>query len=680
MLQTETASIGQVINNKQLTELPSVDRNIYGFLTLDSTVNSGPTGNAEAFRVESGGSFSISGSRPSSVTFKIDGQANNDPTFGTPTITPSLDSVKEFQLQNNAYSAEFEGITQINVATKGGTTGFHGSLFDFVQNDLLQPRNPNAPRDASGKSGKNRLRFNQFGATIGGPLWLPRFGEGGPAVFNKDRTFFFFSYEGRRNDTLNLSTMTRVLTVAERSGDFSAGLGACLRAGTPQVDVPLLNPNGTPSGQCIRAGQIFDPATTAPNPLFNSSLAPSALNPQFIRRPFANNQIPLNRLDPTALALIAVQQPLPNFVSTSDVNFLGSSGTAFKNNQYSIRLDHKFSDQDSVYGRLTMQNNRRINKTVLLFQGKNIDGRGKVFNSSWTHIFSPSIVNEMRVGYVRGEYGDSITDEIDPTQFGITNTALNTLPRIALTSGAPLNYGGFSASVLRTIQNTYQIADNVSMVMGRHAIKFGGKVDHNRFQNGDLINTNGTANFNGLFSVGNSAIGANANRDNSIADYLLGLVSSTSMNITNNANLRHTPWAAYVQDDWRVRPRVTLNIGLRYELHQPFKEESLGGRTVDFENGGHVIVADPEVARLANSPLVICCTGSRVVETDKNDFGPRIGVAIQPFKDSSTVIRGGTGCSLPTHHSFSIGCITCHCVGQLVSIHCLPTSRRRALL
>jgi Carboxypeptidase regulatory-like domain len=641
LLQTENASIGTVVTNKQLTDLPSLDRNIYSFLTLDSTVNSGPTGNAEAFRVETGGSFSISGSRPSSVTFKIDGQANNDPTFGTPTITPSLDSVKEFQLQNNAYSAEFEGITQVNVATKGGTDRFHGSVFDFVQNDLLQPRNPNAPRDASGKPGKNRLRFNQFGGTISGPVWLPRFGEGGPAFFNKDSTFFFFSYEGRRNDTLNLSTTTRVLTDAERRGDFSAGLGACVRSGN--VDVPLLNPNGTPSGQCIRLGQIFDPTTTVANPLFNSSLAPSALNPEFIRRPFANNQIPQNRLDPTALALIAVQQPLPNFVSTSDVNFLGSSGTAFENNQYSIRLDHKFSDNDNVYGRLTLQNNRRINKTVLLFQGKNIDGNGKVFNSSWTHIFGPSLVNELRLGYVRGVYGDSITDEIDPTQFGIANTTLNTLPRIFLSSGTALNYGGFSASVLQTTQNTYQIADNVSMVMGRHAIKFGGKVDHNRFQNTDLIGTGGTATFNGLYSVGNSAIGANANRINSIADYLLGQVSSTLLNVTAKANLRNTPWAVYLQDDWRVSPRVTVNMGLRYELHQPFKEESLGGRTVDFENGGHVLVADPEVARLANSPLVVCCTDPRVVETDKNDFGPRIGVAILPFKNNSTVIRAGYG-------------------------------------
>ena len=291
LLQTESASIGTIINSRQLTELPSSDRNIYSFLTLDSTVASGFSGNAEAFRLESGGTFVVSGTRASSITFKIDGQANTDPTFGTPTITPMMDSVKEFQLQNNAYSAEYEGITQVNIASKAGTSGFHGSGFEFAQNDFFQPRNPLAARDKSGKPGKNRLRFNQFGGTIGGPLWLPRFGEGGASAI-KDRTFFFFSYEGKRQNATALG-FARVLTEAERRGDFSSSLGACIRSGT--TDVPLLNPNGTPSGQCIRTGQIFDPATTVRNPLFAGTA--SALNPEFIRQPFANNQIPVNRLN-----------------------------------------------------------------------------------------------------------------------------------------------------------------------------------------------------------------------------------------------------------------------------------------------------------------------------------------------------------------------------------------------
>jgi hypothetical protein len=636
LLQTESASIGTVVTTKQLTDLPSQDRNVYGFLTLDSTVNNGPTGNAEAFRLNSGGSFAISGTRPSSITFKIDGQGNNDPTFGTPTVTPTLDTVKEFQLQNNAYSAEFEGITQVNIATKSGTSGFHGSAYEFVQNDFFQPRNPLLAPDKSGKPAKNKLRFNQFGGTIGGPLWLPRFGEGGPAAI-KDRTFFFFSYEGKR--LIGTATgFARVLTEAERRGDFSSSLGACLRSGT--TDIPLLNPNGTPSGQCIRAGQIFDPATTVTNPSFNAAQPSSALNPQFIRRPFANNQVPSNRFNPLVLPLINIQQPLPNR-NDPDLNYLGVSGARLIDNQYSMRIDHRFSDSDNIYGRLTWQNNARDNVSVLPFQQLDVQGKGRVFNFSWSHVVSSSLVNELRLGYVRGVYGQDI-EEIDPADFGISNSALNTLPGL-LVSGT-LNFGGFTGSILQTTQNTYQIADNVSWIRGQHAFKFGFKIDENRFKNSDLFNANGRATFNGLFSTGNSGIGTLGNRNNFVADFLLGQANSHSLQVPGIANLQNRPWAVYFQDDWKVRRRVTVNVGFRYEYHQPFRENLLGGSRVDFENGGIVTVADPAVAQAANSPLVVCCTDPRVVDPDKNDFGPRIGVAIQPFaNDSSTVLRAGYG-------------------------------------
>ena len=639
-LQTENASIGQVITGQQLSDLPSANRNIYTFLSLDSTVNGVGvnTSNAEIFRVESGGTMSIGGTRPSSVTFKIDGQANNDPTFGTPTITPSLDTVKEFQLQNNAYSAEFEGITQVNIASKSGTSQFHGSLFEFAQNAFFQPRNPNAPIGADGKRGKNKLNYNQFGGTVGGPVWVPGFGEGGP-LFVKDRTFFFFSYEGLRNLQRNLA-FGRVLTQAERSGDFSAGLGGCIMSGGNPV--PILNPDGTPSGECVRAGQIFDPATTAANPLFDPNQAQSPFNPQFIRQPFANNQIPANRLNPTAQALINAVQPLPNFTSASDLNFAGPAGNNFINNQFSIRIDHKISESDNLYGRYTWQDNQRDGEAVLPFQQKDLVGQGKVFNSVWTHIFTSSMVNELRLGYVQGDYGDSIS-EIDPTPFGINNTGLNTLPGLFLTAGGTLNYGGFTASILETTQKTYQVANNFSILWGRHNIKTGFKADHNRFTNIDRIQSNGILSFNGLFSVANSSLGANASRPNSMVDFLLGNVSSQSLNVPRSARLRNTPTAFYFQDDWRVTPRLTVNLGLRYEIHQPFREEGLGGRRVDLTGDGKLLVADPMVAQLADSPLVECCTSKRVVDTDKNDFAPRVGIAYSPFKGDSTVIRAGYG-------------------------------------
>ena len=656
LVQTESASIGQVINNKQITELPSGDRNIYGFILLNSNANQPPGGNAVAFRLESGGSFSISGTRPSTATFKIDGLSNTDPTFGTPTITPSLDSVQEFQLQNSAYSAEFEGIGQVNVATKAGTSSFHGSLFEFLRNDRLQPRNPIAAPDKSGKPSRGKLRFNQFGGTIGGPVWLPRFGEGGPALI-KGNTFFFFSYEGRRFNNL-APGLTRVLTQAERNGDFSASLGACLTVGG--VQVPQLGPNGVPTGSCVRVGQIFDPNTTAPNPLFNSALAESITNPRTIRQPFAGNRIPGERLNQTALALINVQQGLPNTVSGTN-NFISNTGAIFDNNQTSLRVDHQFSQNDTIYGRIAFQDNNRFNQGVLPFTTKNLVGNGKVFNSSWTHVFSPTLINEFRLGYVRGVYGESV-DEIDASQFGIQNTILPSLPTLNITGNVPAAYGGFGASVLQTVQNTYQVANNMSYVHGSHSFKFGFKGDHNRFKNGELGNgSNGVLTFSGLYTKASSAAQVSSNRDNSIADFLLGLAQTSSLATPSIANLRNTPWALYVHDDWKVTRRITLNLGLRYEYHQPFREQLLGGARLDTSNGGRLIVANPDVARRSNTPLVVCCTDPQVVEPDKMDFGPRIGIAIQPFKSDPTVVRAGTESSMPTPLSSSIGEHTSRC-------------------
>ena len=638
LVQTESATIGQVIGNKQLTELPSGDRNIYNFILLNSNVNQPPGGNAVSFRLESGGSFSISGTRPSTATFKIDGLSNTDPTFGTPTITPSLDSVQEFQLQNSAYSAEYEGIGQVNVATKAGTNSFHGSLFEFFRNDRLQPRNPIAAPDKSGKPSRGKLRFNQFGGTLGGPVWLPRFGEGGPA-FIKNKTFFFVSYEGRRQNSV-APGLTRVLTQAERNGDFSASLGACLTVGG--VQVPLLGPNGAPTGNCVRAGQIFDPATTAANPLFNAALPESATNPRTIRQPFLNNRIPTNRLSPVAQALINIQQPLPNTVSGTN-NLIAPAGLISDNNQTSVRIDHQFSQNDNVYGRFAIQDNTRFNKGVLPFTTKNLVGNGRVFNSAWTHVFSPSLINEFRLGYVRGVYGESV-DEIDATQFGIQNTILPSLPGLNITGNVPAAYGGFSASVLQTVQNTYQLSDNVSYINGNHSFKFGFKADHNRFKNGELGNgSNGVLTFSGLYTKASSASQVSSNRDNSVADFLLGIAQTSALSVPSIANLRNTPWAVYVQDDWKIRRRITLNLGLRYEYHQPFREQLLGGALFDPTNGGRLIAANPDVVRRSNTPLVVCCTDAEVVQPDKMDFGPRIGIAIQPFKKDATVVRLGYG-------------------------------------
>lgn len=614
LVQTQSATVGQVIDSKALTELPSLDRNVYEFMTLNSNVTAPAGGNAPAFRLESGGSFAISGTRPSSITFKTDGLANTDPGFGTPTITPSLDSVHEFQIQNNAYSAEYEGIGQINVATKSGSSRLHGSLTEFLRNEALQPTNPVLNR-------KTRLRFNQFGGTLGGPLW--------------PNGFFFVSYEGRRHDTLGVG-QAFVPTAAHRAGDFAADLGPCVVSGGAAV--PLLLPTGLPSGACVRQGQIFDPATTAANPLFDPTRPVSAFNPQFIRQPFAGNQIPASRISDASRRMVEAQLPLPNFGDGVN-NFTGTGGAIVNNDQYSIRLDHALSASDRLYARLAVQNNVRTNQPLLRYLGKNLQGKGRVFSGTWTRVLGNAAVTELRAGYVRGIYGDSI-EEIAPVDFGIRNTTLQTLPRLFLSSGN-LNYGGFSGSVIAETQDTYQLANNLALVRGRHSIKAGFQLDYNRFNNTEFFGSNGTATFSGLYSVGSNAL--TASRTNAIADLLLGHAQAVSLNQAAVADIQNMPWAVYVQDDWRIGDRMTLSAGLRYEYHQMWKSSALGGAAMDLSGDGRLLVVDDEVVQLSGTPLVVKSPHRRAIAADKNDFAPRVSLVFQPFTRDPLVIRAGYG-------------------------------------
>lgn len=620
LVQTETATIGQVVDAARLTQLPTLDRNIYDFMLLTSNVTGPPGGNAPAFRLESGGSFAISGTRPSSITFRIDGLSNTDPGFGTPTITPMLDSVQEFQVHNNAYSAEYEGIGQVNVATKSGTSQYHGAFTEFYRSEDLQPTHPLLDE-------KTPLNFDQFGGTLGGPVPF------------SGRTFFFFAYEGRRHDNLNIGR-TAVPTDAERSGDFSASLGGCLVSDGQTV--PLLGSDGQPTGGCVREGQIFNPFTTSANPSFDPGQPASAFNPQLIRQPFPGNAIPSSLVGSTAQALFEAQVPLPNQNQLGDdlSNYQGLTGADINYDQWSVRVDHNLTDSDRVYGRVAIQDNVRMNQPLVPFTTKNLQGKGRVASGTWARVLGANAVNELRVGYVRGIYGDFI-DEIDPSQFGIENTTLPTLPRFFL-SGAALSYGGFSGSVLNETQDTFQVADNFSWLRGKHALKAGFELSYNTFHNAERFGANGTANVTGLYTVAYNA-GMTAGRAHSLADFVLGLAESTSLNRPAQVEVQNMPWAVYVQDDWNLNDRITISAGLRYEYHHPWKEENLGGAALDLSNGGQLFVVDPEVATLSDTPLVVCCAPRRAVEADRNDFAPRVSAVYRPFASDELAIRAGYG-------------------------------------
>ena len=322
-------------------------------------------------------------------------------------------------------------------------------------------------------------------------------------------------------------------------------------------------------------------------------------------------------------------------------NFTGLAGNISDNDQWSARVDHTLSGSDRLYGRLAIQNNVRTPSPRRRTLSKQPARKGsRLLQATWTRVLGQAAVNEFRVGYVRGIYGDSI-DEVDPTTFGIHNTTLQTLPRLFLSAAPATNYGGFSGSVIAENQDTYQLANHFSWINGRHAIKAGFELSFNKFNNTEFFGSNGTATFNGLYTIGNDVL--TASQTNSLADCMLGLAQSNALSRAAVAEVSNLPWSLYVQDEWKLGDRATLSAGLRYEFHQPWKSAVMGGAGLDLSDGGRLFVVDPEVATLANSPLVVCCAPRRGVNTDKNDFAPRASIVFQPFPQDHMVVRVGYG-------------------------------------
>jgi hypothetical protein len=311
LLKTDTSEIGHVITNKQIVELPLNGRD---YLQLARLIPAATPSRAGATAGQKGVSRSVNvaGARDTSVSFLLDGVDTNDVSFQTPTVTPSIDAIQEFKVLQNSYTAEFgRGATQILTALKSGTNDWHGSLFEFNRNSATAARSFFDPTLAP-------LNQNQFGGTIGGPMLLPKLYHG------RNRTFFFFNYEGQRIRTAQPLFAT-VPTAAQLSGNFSAP--------------------GNPI--------IYDPETTRLNPNFNGQLPVSPANPRYLRDPFPENRIPADRISERA-KLIAALYPAPNFRGTGGQNYTSSPAQIDDNDQINTRVDHKISEKDNIFARYSL--------------------------------------------------------------------------------------------------------------------------------------------------------------------------------------------------------------------------------------------------------------------------------------------------------------------------------------
>jgi hypothetical protein len=612
LVESSTSAIGEAITGRQIVELPLNGRNVLELARLVPGVTqgipagfaTGVGGNAETFvnRNTGGAALSVNGQRTQANNFLLDGVDNNESLVNTIQIFPSADAVQEFRVQTSVAPAEFGrgGGGIINAATRSGRQEFFGSLYTFIRNDNLDalPSFPaRSEAELQDRDRLNQFRRGQFGGTFGGPVYLPRFGEGGPATIGGESVFFFGDYEGLRQFLPVGTDIATVPTAAFRSGDFSA----------------LLNPAVSGLSSAV---QLTDPLTGLPIPGNRLDLLPG------------------NRLNQAGLNYLNAF-PLPNFGAPGQVqgNYQNTRNELLDQDTFDFRVDANLSAAHQLFGRFSW--GRAIQETTSRLTTLPAGfGSGSNFRRTrqgvvgLTSVFSPTVVNELRVQAARISFGfqPPFFERAVSAELGIPNANLD-----ALRGGGAL-IGGFNSQLeytgdfgLYTVpQNTYQVVDSVTWTNGDHTFRFGGTMLRREV---NLFRPNRGKGF--FFLVGNgNADGVNITGFEQ-SDLLIGFVRQYSVGPPfGTVGTRNWENAGFAQDDWRVNNRLTLNLGLRYEYFTSPTE--VYGRQANF---------DLATGRL----LVASGKGDSLVEQDKNDFSPRVGFAYDLTGESRTVLRGGYG-------------------------------------
>ncbi len=584
LLQSENASIGAVIDEKKIVQLPLNGRNFIELAILVPGV--GRAGGAQG-----ASSLTVDGNRPQNNNFLLDGTANTDGDFNKAVFSPSIDAIQEFKVQTSTYSAEFgrSGGGQINVITKSGGNQFHGTAFEFHRNSAFDARRINT-------LGNTLPKFirHQFGGTLGGPVI-------------KNKTFFFGSYEGIRR-VQGQTFIGTVPTEAMRRGDFTG----------------LAN--------------IHDPARETANPNFDPSRPVSATNPRVIREQFASNRIPENRFNSITKKVLDFV-PLPTESGLLN-NFRRNASPRETTDQYIVRVDHQLSQNNLLFGRFGASDGTTFGPGTFPGFGNNSEGKPKNLTISDIHTFSSNLFNEFKAGYARlregtlqeNAFGPDLIQQLGIPGVGFGGEAARGLPQFSVQNFSAFGDGTFALpSLLRN--NTFQFVDNVTWLKGRHSIK--GGVEFTRFQ----YNLQAWFQSRGFFQFTNGYTTRTATNDgtgNAFATYLLGLPFFAQRQVgQTRLDARSTRAAGYVQDDFKITPRLTLNLGLRYEVITPLADINQ-------------FMANVDLTRPTDGKPTIYIGGQSgypagLTITDRNNFAPRFGFAYRPFEKAETVIRGGYG-------------------------------------
>jgi hypothetical protein len=644
LLETQTATVGTTIEQAKVSELPYNGRSFLQTMLFTPGVVPGVQGSE--LNDNRGGSINVNGLREDMNSFLLDGMSDTSIAVGAYTAAPSLDSIQEFKMETGVYDARFgvSGGAQVNIVTKSGTNQLHGTLYEYLRNNDLDARNFFEPAVPP-------FHRNQYGASLGGPIVLPHIYDG------HDKSFFFLNYEGLR-DNHSFFSYAHVPTVAEQGGDFS--------------DI-------APGSPCSHTTLLLDPLLLV-NPAAPVTIPGNNLNN-------IAPDLPAGTLDPVGQALVGLY-PSPNIANApcGGEDYQQQVLRIIDTNSFVGRFDHRWGSKDSLFYRYTLTTESTLTPSGLPtgvpgFGTRRVDWFDQT-GLDWAHAFTPTLISEAKVSYNRWQYRWNNEDQGRAISQLL---GLKGAPTAYRDTGAPnLSFAGYDGLGADTSYpqagavNSFQFADTLTYIHGTHSFDFG--TDIRPIKRGNFfedIYARDDYSFNGVVT-GSAVLGAlpssvqaellaacptsSCGFGNGVADALFGLPTSWVRGSSGYISGTGTEYDFFAQDRWKVRPNLTLSLGLRYEYNSLITDKYNHFGSFDF-NKGLVLAAGTSAASLLSFVGTTGASGLPIGQFDQvgtenlgsvsenralqlpdhTDWGPRLGLAWMPFGNEKTVIRTGGG-------------------------------------